>query len=87
MSTSDKVMIMIPSFWGLFKIYLNNQSYYVRSRDILSTLFMKGEDDVKEFISKCNKVSLEKQVGIKFKYKRQLTYRELLNQLTQDEQI
>lgn len=80
---SKKVKIMIPFFWRLFIRYLNNPSYFVKQEDVLSSLFMRGETDVKELIEKCNKHAEENNLDIRFKYTKGLTYSNLLNQLKQ----
>lgn len=79
------VRIMIPCFWKLFIWYLNCPNYFVKSEDILSELFMRGEYDVKEFIEKCNSFAEENGLTVRFKYKKKLTYSNLLNQLNHEQ--
>lgn len=81
MKKEERVRIFIPYIWSLFKRYLNNTGYYVRAEDRLSTLFMKGESDVKEMIDELNKKSIEENTGITFKYKKRITYSKLLLQI------
>lgn len=85
MSKARNVKVMIPYFWELFILYLNYPNYFVKSEDVLSDLFMRGETDVKEFISKCNTFAEENGLKVIFKYKKKLTYSNLLNQLNHEQ--
>lgn len=85
MSKARNVKIMIPYFWELFILYLNYPNYFVKSEDVLSDLFMRGKTDVKEFIEKCNSFAEERGLTVRFKYKKKLTYSNLLNQLNHEQ--
>ena len=85
MSKARNVKVMIPYFWELFILYLNYPNYFVKSEDVLSDLFMRGETDVKEFIEKCNSFAEENGLTVRFKYKKKLTYSKLLNQLNHEQ--
>lgn len=86
MSKSSKnVRIMIPRFWELFIRYFNYPNYFVKSEDILSEQFMRGESDVKEFIEQCNIYAEDNGLTVRFKYKKKLTYSNLLNQLNNEQ--
>ena len=78
---SKNIKVMIPHFWRLFVVYLNYPKYLVKSEDILAELFIRGETDAKEFIEKCNSFAEGKGLTVRFKYKKELTYSNLLNQL------
>lgn len=82
---SKNVKIMIPRFWELFVMYLSYQNYFVRSEDVLAEHFMNGEADTKEFIEKCNSFAEENGLTVRFKYKKKLTYSNLLNQLNNEQ--
>lgn len=82
---SKNVKIMIPRFWELFVRYLNYPNYFVKSEDILSEQFMRGESDVKEFIEQCNRYAEDKGLTVRFHYKEKLTYSNLLNQLNNEQ--
>lgn len=82
---SKKVKIMIPKFWELFIRYLNYPNYFVKSGDVLAEHFMRGESDVKEFIDQCNVYAETMGLSIRFKYIEKLTYRNLLNQLNNEQ--
>lgn len=82
---SKNVKVMIPRFWELFVRYLNYQNYFVKSEDVLSELFMRGETDAKEFIEKCNSFAEENGLTVRFQYKKKLTYSNLLNQLNNEQ--
>jgi hypothetical protein len=81
MEKEDRIRILIPYIWTLFKRYLNNTGYIVRSEDILANLFMRGEEDVKELVQNLNHKSEECGCGILVKYSKGLTYYQLLLQL------
>ena len=46
---------------------------------------MNGEADTKEFIEKCNSFAEENGLTVRFKYKKKLTYSNLLNQLNNEQ--
>ena len=46
---------------------------------------MKGETDAKEFIENCNSFAEENGLTVRFKYKKKLTYSNLLNQLNHEQ--
>ena len=85
MSKARNVKVMIPYFWELFILYLNYPNYFVKSEDVLSDLFMRGKTDVKEFIEKCNSFAEKNGLTVRFKYKKKLTYSNLLNQLNHEQ--
>lgn len=75
------IKLMIPKFWSLFKIYLNNSSYFVREDDTLAKIFGRGEEDVKDMISRLNKYATDIGIQIVFEYYEGLTYKNLLEKL------
>jgi hypothetical protein len=78
---AEHIKVMIPYFWELFKVYLNDPGYFIKESDILADYFGRGEKDVKEFILKCHKKARKNKLSIKFHYKERLTYKDILNQL------
>lgn len=80
MNQQELVKIMVPYIWTRFKIYLNDPNYFVRGNDVLATLFMKGEKSVQAFISDINQKLKELEVTKpkKLKYKKNLTYHDIL---------
>ena len=81
MMKEERVKILIPYIWDLFKRYLNNTGVIVKSEDTLASLFMRGEEDVKEFIKLLNKKANESRCGVKIAYQENITYKQVILQL------
>lgn len=80
MTQQELIKIIVPYIWSRFKIYLNDPSYFVRGEDKLASLFMKGEDSVKQLISDLNEKlsTLDNPKPKKVKYSKNLTYHDVL---------
>lgn len=80
MTQQELVKIIVPYIWSRFKIYLNDPNYFVRGEDKLASLFRKGEDSVKQFISDLNRKlsTLDNPKPKKVKYNKNLTYHDVL---------
>lgn len=80
MTQQELVKIIVPYIWSRFKIYLNDPNYFVRGEDRLASLFSKGEESVKQFISDLNKKlsTLDNPKPKKVKYSKNLTYHNVL---------
>lgn len=81
MMKEERVKILIPYIWDLFKRYLNNTGIIIKSEDVLSSLFMRGEKDVQEFVRLLNKKSKEANCDIHINYQEKLTYKQVILQL------
>lgn len=64
-------MEKLEIIWAMFKKYLNNPTYLVKQEDVLASLFMNGEEDLRHFMN---------TLGIR-KYNSKITYGQLLTLL------
>lgn len=80
MTQQDLIKIIVPYIWSRFNIYLSDPNYFVRGEDKLASLFMRGEESVKQFISDLNKKlsTLDNPKPKMVKYSKNLTYHDVL---------